>query len=59
MNESACMGENGKAGTGEVGGAGEVGRADLARQQEAFVSIQGVRRWGRVEQGFQAELGHD
>lgn len=53
------MGENGKAGTGEVGGAGEVGRADLARQQEAFVSIQGVRRWGRVEQGFQAELGHD
>lgn len=53
------MGENGKAGTGEGGGGGEVGRADLTRQQEDFVSIQGVRRWGRVEQGFQAELGHD
>ena len=47
------MGKNGKAGVGEVG------RADLTRQPEAFVSIQGVRGWGRVEQGFLAELGQD
>ena len=45
-------GENGRA------GAGEVGRADLTRQQEASVSIQGAMA-GRAMQGFQAELHHD
>lgn len=48
----SLWGENGRA------GAGEVGRADLTRQQEAFVSIQGAMV-GRATQGFQAELHHE